>query len=133
MYSEEFVKKTEDSLQSILQSGEEVIKNSASDVAYGWIDAAIGDTVYFRSYDDANDSVIVSKGEVVGIETLQYRVFDNPSINSDSNSTHNETSISYTILWGSRKVNINARYVYRDKLRACLVALYDTINSYFII
>ena len=123
--------KTENALRVILEAGKHAIKDTQTNNRFGWHELSIGDTVYFKCYDDVNDVVTVSKGKITGIITNEYEVMNKPDKDLKTEGTHIETSVTYRIAWKDAKFDIDSRFVYIDKLNACMAAIYDTVNSYF--
>lgn len=123
--------KTENALRAIMEAGDNAIKDTQTNNKFGWHELSIGDTVYFKCYDDVNDVVTVSKGKITGIITNEYEVMNKPTTDFKSEGTHIETSVTYRIAWKDAKFDIDSRFVYIDKLNACLAAIHDTVCSYF--
>lgn len=123
--------KTENALRVIMDAGKHAIADTKTNNKFGWHDLAIGDTVYFKCYDDANDVVRVTKGKIIGIITNEYEVMNKPTDELKTEGTHIETSVTYRIAWNDAKFDIDSRFVYTDKLNACIAAIYDTVCSYF--
>ena len=123
--------KTENALRAIMEAGDNAIKDTQTNNKFGWHELSIGDTVYFKCYDDVNDVVTVSKGKITGIITNEYEVMNKPTTDFKSEGTHIETSVTYRIAWKDAKFDIDSRFVYIDKLNAYLAAIHDTVRSYF--
>lgn len=121
----------ENALSTIMNGGNEILKDSENDVKFGWYDLIVGDFIYFKTYDDINDNVTVSNGEIVEIITSEKKVTDRPNENLESNNWHIERFVSYKIRWNGMSAIIDSRYVYRNKLCATVAVIHDTIKNYF--
>ena len=120
-----------DALEIISKFGSSIMKECEENVAIGWMEFDVGDTVYFKTYNDIDDVIMVTKGTIVEIIRRDVKVDDKPGSETSSNGWHTETSVSYKVQWNGGKSTINARYVYGDKLYATLAAITETVNSYF--
>lgn len=123
--------KMENALRVIMDAGKHAINDTKTNNKFGWHELSIGNTVYFKCYDDVNDVVTVSKGKITGIITNEYEVMNKPSEDFKVEGTHIETSVTYRISWKDAKFDIDSRFVYTDKRDACMAAIYDTVCSYF--
>lgn len=120
-----------DALEIISKFGSSIMKECEENLAIGWMEFDVGDTVYFKTYNDIDDVIMVTKGTIVEIIRRDVKVDDKPGSETSSNGWHTETSVSYKVQWNGGKSTINARYVYGDKLYATLAAITETVNSYF--
>ena len=118
-------------LDVISKFGTSIMKECEDDLAIGWMEFNVGDTVYFKTYNDIDDVIMVTKGTIVEIIRRDVKVDNKPGSDASSNGWHTETSVSYKVQWNGGKTTINARYVYGDKLYATLAAITETVNSYF--
>ena len=118
-------------LDVISKFGTSIMKECDDDLAIGWMEFNVGDTVYFKTYNDIDDVIMVTKGTIVEIIRRDVKVDNKPGSDASSNGWHTETSVSYKVQWNGGKTTINARYVYGDKLYATLAAITETVNSYF--
>lgn len=121
----------EHALSIILENGKKLLNDSEDYVKFGWNEMNIGDWVYFKTYDDVNDTLTVSKGEIIEVITSEKKVMNKPDDNMRSDGWHCERCISYKIRWSGMTTIIDSRYVYTDKIQAVLAAIYNTIESYF--
>lgn len=121
----------EKALSIILKSAENALNASEDDVKFGWCELNIGDFVYFKTYDDVNDNLTISKGEIIEIITYEKKVMNKPDEKMQSNGWHIERNISYKIRWNGMTSIIDSRYVYTDKLYATIAALHGTVKSFF--
>lgn len=120
----------ETALSTIFSVGKHIIDDAESNIKFGWNDLNIGDAVYFKTYDDDNDIITISKGEIIEIITSEKKVIDKPDDNMQSNGWHTQRNISYKIRWNGMTSIIDSRYVYTDKLYATVTAILGTIESY---
>lgn len=125
------LEKTENALRIVMEAGKNAISETHTNNKFGWHELSIGDTVYFKCYDDVNDAVTVSKGKITGIITNEYEVMDKPTTDLKTEGTHIESSVTYRIAWKDARIDIDSRFVYIDKLNACLAAIHDAARSYF--
>ena len=120
----------ETALSTIFNVGKHIIDDAESNIKFGWNDLNIGDVVYFKTYDDDNDIITISKGEIIEIITSEKKVIDKPDDNMQSNGWHIQRNILYKIRWNGMTSIIDSRYVYTDKLYATVTAILGTIESY---
>lgn len=118
-------------LDVISKFGTSIMKECEDDLAIGWMEFNVGDTVYFKTYNDIDDVIMVTKGTIVEIIRRDVKVDNKPGSDASAGGWHTETSVSYKVQWNGGKTTINARYVYGDKLYATLAAITETVNSYF--
>lgn len=119
-----------DALEVISKFGSSIMEECEEYLSIGWMDFNVGDTVYFKTYNDVDDVIMVTKGTIVEIIKREVKVDNKPGSNDFGDGWHTETSVSYKVQWNGGKSTINARYVYGDKLYATLAAVTETINSY---
>jgi hypothetical protein len=131
MNKTENVSAIEDFLSEISKAGEEILNDSSENLQIGWYELNVGDKVYFKTFDDVNDIVTVSKGEIIEIIITEKKVLNKPDDNMESNGWHRERQIAYKVRWNGMTANIDPRYVYTDKMSALLAAVCGTIKSYF--
>ena len=120
----------ENALDIILKCGENALHDSDDNIKFGWSELTIGDFVYFKTYDDVNDNLTISKGEIIEIITSEKKVMNRPDDDMKSNGWHRERSVSYKIRWNGMTSIIDSRYVYVDKINAVVAAMNGTIQSY---
>lgn len=121
----------EEALNVISQFGNGLLDWCEATQKVGWSEFDVGDEVYFKTYNDIDDVVMVTKGTIVEIIRRDTKVENRPDGNMPQGGWHTETSISYKVQWYGGKSTINARYVYGDKLYATLAAIAETVQSYF--
>lgn len=121
-----------DALSVISKFGNEILAECEATLKIGWTEFEVGDEVYFKTYNDIDDVVMVTKGTIVEIIRRDTKVENRPDVTTFGNKDwHTETSIAYKVQWCGGKTTINARYVYGDKLYATLAAIAETVQSYF--
>ena len=121
----------EEALSVISQFGNGLLDGCEATQKVGWSEFDVGDEVYFKTYNDIDDVVMVTKGTIVEVIRRDTKVENRPDSNITDCGWHTETSISYKVQWYGGKSTINARYVYGDKLYATLAAIAETVQSYF--
>lgn len=119
-----------DALNIISKFGSSIMKECEEYLSIGWMEFNVGDTVYFKTYNDVDDVIMVTKGTIVEIIRRDVKVDNRPGSEALEGGWHTETSVSYKVQWNGGKSTINARYVYGDKLYATLAAITETVNSY---
>ena len=120
-----------DALEVISKFGSSIMRECEENLSIGWMEFNVGDIVYFKTSNDIDDVIMVTKGTIVEIIKREVRVDNKPGSDMVSNGWHVETSVSYKVQWKGGKTVINARYAYGDKLYATLAAITETVNSYF--
>lgn len=131
MDKRENISTIEDALRIISDAGEEIVTNSDENIQLGWYELNIGDKVYFKTFDDVNDIMTISKGEIIEIVVTEKKVPNKPDNNMESTGWHRERRITYKVRWNGMTASIDPRYVYTDKTDAILAAISGTIKSYF--
>lgn len=124
-------KEIEKSLNQVMNYTEKRINDLFINTNLGWTELNIGDEVYFKTYDDIEDSFIISKGEILEIITTDKKVLNKPDNNLVSDGWHIERYVTYKVRWNGNTMIIDQRYVYVNKLQATLAAIHNTIKSYF--
>lgn len=121
----------EDALSVISESGDRILDNLDENIRMGWYDLNVGDKVYFKTFDDVNDIMTISKGEIIEVVVSEKKVPNRPDDNMESNGWHRERCVTYKVRWNGMTANVDPRYVYTDKLDAVLAAICGTVKSYF--
>lgn len=122
----------ESALKIIAKTGENVVHDADENAQIGWYDLNIGDTVYFKTFDDVNDVLTISKGEIIEIISSEKKVMNKPDSNMKTDGWHRERTITYRVRWNGMTASIDSRYVFTDKLDATLAAICETAKTYFI-
>ena len=73
MDKRENISTIEDALRIISDAGEEIVTNSDENIQLGWYELNIGDKVYFKTFDDVNDIMTISKGEIIEIVVTEKK------------------------------------------------------------
>ena len=121
----------ETALKTIAGHAETMMSSVEDEVSLGWVGQNVGDFVYFKTYDDGNDVITVSKGEIIEVITSEKKVMNKPDDNMKSEGWHNERTVMYKIRWNGMTATVDSRYVYEDKLKAIVAAISYTVKSYF--
>lgn len=124
-------KEIENAVNVIFDYGKEILAESKDEVDFGWVELVVGNYVYFRTYDDCNDNLTISKGEIIEVITSDKKVMNKPDDKMQSDGWHIERGVSYKVRWNGMTTVIDSRYVYTNKLHALIAAVNGTIKSYF--
>lgn len=105
----------------------EVIRKRGEDLRFGWIDASIGDKVWFvRSGENVLELL---HGDVIGVKRYDRRMWENP-VTGDSRKYTVSTSVTFVVETPEGIIEIDGKSVYLDKTEALLASIGNILDNY---